>query len=704
MARRTFALTLASMWLVAASSWAQVCTEQSPSTVSLARRWRQLSLDLLGRPPTVEEYRQIAAKGDITDEAIAGLLEREDFYARMKGYHRALLRSNISGSIFTNGDTRLYGSSDGLKPLELRGVPTGALRGKIGVGCAHTIEQDACATQHEDPNLEPTSRSCRDERGVPLPVAVDYNTDYYDCTALPGAASCADAAAKGLVPAKHFYYCDMRTIADGGMAPFHCGPRGGNPTTAAMTQELTEDGGRVIAFQNPAPQSAPAPCPGGVCACGTKKQCGASCVDLSTDPTSCGACGKTCAANQACVAGVCQLARLDRCTTTLGLQSGIKGRYQPQLGCVQKDGVVVTPAPAWATTTAPTAMCAIEAQSRDVNPWTLESCETGRFSSDRSCGCGVKSRRCEPGSGALHNARIAAFNEEPLVLADSVLRRNEDYFTLLTTPRSFVNGTLSQLFREDQSPTLWPVSSPAERQLIPDVPIAATDTWVEYTRGPGASGVLTTASWLLRFPTHRARANQFWGAFLCKSFAPPAGAVAPSPTDNCNRENNLAKRCGCSGCHATIEPTGAHWGRFGQRNAVYLDPELYPRFSAKCRDCALSGDLSCDGQCANYIMQALDAEGAKDLGMLSTYLYRTAEEEPNIAAGPKLLVESALQGGELEQCAVRNVWNHLLGRPMTSEEERLYLKSLTDTFAAHHHDLKQLMLEVVKTEAYRRVD
>jgi hypothetical protein len=251
---------------------------------------------------------------------------------------------------------------------------------------------------------------------------------------------------------------------------------------------------------------------------------------------------------------------------------------------------------------------------------------------------------------------------------------------------------------------VWLVTSPTLPTLVPDVPVNDATTWVEYTRDENAAGVLTTAEWLYRFPTQRSRVNQFWQAFLCKSFSPPAGAVVPPPEDSCNRENNLAKRCGCSYCYAIIEPTGAHWGRFGERNAQYLSPEVFPRFSAKCRDCALNGDTTCDNQCGNYVMQAFDGEGASSLGLLRTYLYRTPEEEPNIVGGPRALVEKMLQTGDLERCAVHNAWASLLGRAMTTEEERLYLAGLVDAFAANSHDFKALMLAIMNTDAYRRVD
>jgi hypothetical protein len=166
----------------------------------------------------------------------------------------------------------------------------------------------------------------------------------------------------------------------------------------------------------------------------------------------------------------------------------------------------------------------------------------------------------------------------------------------------------------------------------------------------------------------------------------------------------LAKRCGCSYCHATLEPTGAHWGRFSERGALYLDPARYPRVDPACRDCALAGNVSCGGECAQYVMQAFDGEGAQSLGMLKTYLYRTPDEEPNIDQGPVLLVQRMAQTGELERCTVKRIWREFLGRPMTEVEQGMYLDELSVGFATGGHNLKELILKVVTSEAYRRID
>jgi hypothetical protein len=641
--------------------------------VPLERHLRQLSLDLLGRPPTIEEYRAFQAKGSVTAEDVRAMMGSEEFYGRMRDYHKALLRSNIRASVFDNGDTRLAGTgqeldlpgSPGRKytvPYELRGNTSSALRGANNQSCDVLIKQDACGVGGpplQDPhNADQTVTECRDSKDVPLPVSYDYDRNFYTCNRLTKTGvvidSCTKAVAEGVMEDKNLYFCDMQWVAgERKLAPFLCLPDKGRVTTAALTQEELV-AGRVVAFLHPAPPA-----------------------------------GTT-------------LTRLDRCTLKQTERNGVKGTYVPQRGCIQREGTVTKSAPFFAENPAATvAVCAIEAQERDANPWTMESCETARFSRDRTCGCGVGMRRCE--LSTTHDARLDAINMEPELIADSVIRRDEPYFNILTTRRSFVNGTLSEFYRQKQGVGIFTISSPASADVIPAIPYSQATTWREYIRDAQHSGVLTTPSFLYRFPTQRARVNHFYEAFLCKTFTPSPDPLPP-PENDCNRENNLAKRCGCNYCHATIEPTGAHWGRYDERNSLFLNPERFPRFDPKCRDCALSGDTNCGGECGQYVMQAFDGDGASSLGMLKTYLYRTPEEEANIEAGPRLLVERMLQTGDLERCAVRRVWHEFLGRPMTGEEQRLYLEELSQDFSRNNHSLKALIEKLVMTDAYRRID
>ncbi|MDY7227095.1 DUF1585 domain-containing protein [Hyalangium rubrum] len=586
------------------------------------------------------------------------MMSSDEFYERMRGYHRALLRSNVSGSVFDNGDTRLVGTGGANNPLGLRGNTSTSLRGVNNQSCDAYIEQDNCGAtaSRQDPHSEPATKVCRDAQGVPLPVSYDYDTNFFACTRLDSTdttvTSCDVAVTKGLVPAKHLNFCDMRRLGDGRLHPHLCLPDPNKSTTNVLTQEELE-GTKVVAFVHPNPPA------------GTN------------------------------------LTRLDRCTLEQPLRNGVKGAYTPVRGCIQREGYVTKPAPFFATEPTPVTVCAIEAQERDINPWTLESCETTRFARDRSCGCGTGMRRCEV--AATHTARISAINEEPELIANSVIEREEPYFNILTTRRSFVNGTMSEFYRQQQGVGIFTITAPADLSVMPAIPYLQVDTWEEYTRDASHSGVLTTPSFLYRFPTQRARVNHFYEAFLCKTFVPSSDPLPP-PEDNCNRENNLARRCGCNYCHATIEPTGAHWGRYDERNSLFLTPEKFPRFDPKCRDCALAGDTNCGGECGQYVMQAFDGDGANSLGMLKTYLYRTAEEEANIEAGPKLLVERMLQTGDLERCTVRRIWTEFLGRPMTTEESRLYLAPLSQEFSRSNHNLKALIEKLLMTDAYRRID
>lgn len=654
---RSAACTLALLASAAAAQTSGTCSQNRG--VPIERQLRQLFLDLLNRPPTIDEYRAVQARGSITASDVRALMATDEFYLRMRGYHRALFRANISASVYNFNVSALTGAGDAANPFGWRGINARGLRGGRNLACNQNIQQSACDAVREDPHAEPTTaKQCYDANGVPLPVSFDYDNTNYVCTQLdvgaPAITSCTAAVTAGAIPDKHLYFCDMRRDAANVLHPFRCLPNLASPGQSTLTAEELDANGRVTAFYDPA------------------------------RPTT----------------------RLERCTLDLALRNGIVGSYMPKNGCVQREGWTSIPATYWEPPGGRTTViaCAIEAQQRAVNPATGESCEAARFTNDRSCGCGVGGRRCESAGQQVHTARIAALNMEPELIADSVLRRDERYFNILTTRRSFVNGPLSAFYRQQQGVGVFAVSSPADLSSVPDVPYSQATTWQEYTRDDQHSGVLTAPAYLYRFATWRSRISSFYEAMLCTHFAPPANATLPAPEDACNREVNLAKRCGCTYCHATIEPTGAHWGRFSERGATFLDPMLFPRVDLRCRDCAVAGDAFCGGECANYVMQAYDGDGANSLGLLKTYLYRTELEEENILGGPRLLVERMLATGELERCTVKRMWTEFLGRSMTQQEMDLYLDALVRDFVASNWNLKSLIESLMRTPAYRRID
>ncbi|MGB5704353.1 MAG: hypothetical protein WBM48_16160 [Polyangiales bacterium] len=59
------------------------------------RYLRQLTLDLYGRIPTVEEYERLHALDDVTEQMIDEMIGSSEFYDQLRSYHRNLLWANL---------------------------------------------------------------------------------------------------------------------------------------------------------------------------------------------------------------------------------------------------------------------------------------------------------------------------------------------------------------------------------------------------------------------------------------------------------------------------------------------------------------------------------------------------------------------------------------------------------------------------------
>jgi len=59
------------------------------------RYLRQLTLDLYGRIPTVEEYERLHTLEDVSEEIIDEMIGSPEFYAQLRSYHRNLLWANL---------------------------------------------------------------------------------------------------------------------------------------------------------------------------------------------------------------------------------------------------------------------------------------------------------------------------------------------------------------------------------------------------------------------------------------------------------------------------------------------------------------------------------------------------------------------------------------------------------------------------------
>ena len=204
----------------------------------------------------------------------------------------------------------------------------------------------------------------------------------------------------------------------------------------------------------------------------------------------------------------------------------------------------------------------------------------------------------------------------------------------------------------------------------------------------------------MKFQTNRSRANQFYNAFLCQPFQPPADGLPGLESGDATLD--LTKRDGCKYCHSLLEPAASYWGRWTQFGAGYLDPERFPPYNEDCEWCALTGN-SCTPECNRYyITDPLASEEDPYIGWMSSYEFRESQHFSHIEEGPAMLVRRSLVDGRLPECVAEKTANWLLGRAV-SADERAWVTELAAQFVASDYRYKELVRAIVTSDYYRRV-
>ena len=670
--------------------------------VSPARYLRQLSFDLRGAPPTRAELREVMGRGEVPDATIEGFLRDPRFLERVKRWHADLLWPNIGGFqlrvggnlVVAVGPNQLSASTANPERIvemldhrsdEATCPPLGDPANLTAVSCCTADDPDhpaCCLLRHAA--YDPADPACV-ARSMAMPATFSYGSGTGD-GALRGRDTYLGCDGALEYPPPRVAPTDARWHPDPGGRPTYVAPRSG------ATRHYYDE--RDI----PLPYDDAAHCPN-YCRAATGTGPGGAFARADYAPkTGRDALGRTVEGDGpgfVCPEGMVEVENpCDNVVSTTRMESRVQ---------VRQEGFRLTQ-PWWAGGRW-IKTCAYEAQEREQSLDHRIPCNLGRFL-DRSCGCGPDGRYCAPFTGDYaHPSRVVsdlrdAINREPLEIVASVVGRDEDYATILTTRRGVANGPLAFMNRY-QTPRMGELefTPSAPPEALPDVP-ASDPTWHEYQRSPMHSGVLTTPAFLARFATRRSRVDRFLTAFLCRPFAPRAGPL-PDPGDACNREPNLARRCGCSECHAVIEPFGAAWGRWGERGTAYLAPELFRRFDAAC---ALCVGVNCPDRCRHYVTNAAAGDADPRVGYLQSYLDRTDAETCRIDQGPRTLVADGLATGELQACAARTLWERLLNRPMSESEYASVLPALVRDFEANGRSYRALVRAVVTSAAYRRID
>jgi hypothetical protein len=344
-------------------------------------------------------------------------------------------------------------------------------------------------------------------------------------------------------------------------------------------------------------------------------------------------------------------------------------------------------------------VCAFDAQDRLE---TSEGQACGQQSTSRhpECGCGPNLRWCATGTQERQIRDAMAMQVDRLVR--EIVEADKPYTELFTATHQEVNGPLVHYWTHMTllNSNIINYPEPISVQELPALGFDKQDEWVKIEGGPQHAGVLTLPAYLLRFQTNRARANQFFVQFMCQPFQPPSQGLEVDA--RAESEPDLQVRAGCKYCHGILEPAAAHWGRWRERGAAYLEPVAFPAKSDQCAVCAQTG-RQCSAECrSHYSLLLTDPKTAQFAGMLKAYTYLAAEHAANVEQGPRLLALRAVADNKLPACVSRHSAEFLLGRPLTDAEQP-WVEDLVRVFAWNKYSYRSLVRAVVTSQPYRSV-
>ena len=364
---------------------------------------------------------------------------------------------------------------------------------------------------------------------------------------------------------------------------------------------------------------------------------------------------------------------------------------------LQREGWVMI-SPYWDPETS-IKVCAFDAQDAVYSSNGTE-CASRSGWKVMDCGCGPNLNYCYRNN--INGKLTQAMTEDVDRRIKRTVSEDLPYIELFTGRTAFVNGPMVHFIRYQTESwdgvRLDPV--PYNVDTLPDLHYTQEDEWVEIQLPEDHAGLLTSIAFLLRFQTNRARANRFYNAFLCRPFQPPVGGLPPAD-DESAAEADLQKRAGCKYCHAILEPSAAHWGRWPELGGGFADADRFPIYRDDCFTCAISNN--CDEDCNRfYVTRSYTPEVNAYLGYLKPYVFLRPEHEINIESGPALLAMQGVVNHELPTCSARTAIEMALGRELLPEEQS-WPEEMAIDFAAQNFSYRTLIKAVVTSDTFRRV-
>lgn len=360
-------------------------------------------------------------------------------------------------------------------------------------------------------------------------------------------------------------------------------------------------------------------------------------------------------------------------------------------------------------------VCAFDAQETESYTLPASDADAGTHTCDdvfavgksALCGCGPNLNYCMLNS-VVQAPILASMREQLLRLVDDHTNGTLPYSELLTTKRSWINGTLVHYFtyiaQRQSFARTQNVYQPADGSL-PKLAYNEQDKWVEVVRDDPHAGILTLPAYLLRFQTNRGRANRYRIAFEGQYFQPPAAIDT-----GCNKEGeDLTLRCVCRNCHVTLEPLAAHFGQFVEAGTAAVRD--FTREFGAYKACQKAAPLTSAQWCDRYYVASPDPVDP-DIRPYRLKALRYADKDhpqigPNFDGGPGALAKSDIAGGIFHQVATRHMFELLMKRePNLDATSPDYEGEIVDEIAKEfqaHDNLKLLVTRLVKLPMYRRM-
>ena len=309
--------------------------------------------------------------------------------------------------------------------------------------------------------------------------------------------------------------------------------------------------------------------------------------------------------------------------------------------------------------------------------------------------CGANFHKCFPyaisagdhDDDNFYRRRIAAaMAQEPGRMMAKIVRENRKYSEVLTSSKSVVNGVYLHFLHNfgsiitksfHASSSGWRI----EKNLLNSYPNLASlydnlcgtkhscvqqDDWHWLERGGNRhAGVLTTPAFHRATNGRRAKANKMRSALLCREFVDPPGAKA-DPNDTRIPEF----RAYCKGCHVYLEPMARffyRWPDTGNDNIYFYN---------------------------HLRSQPLRAQSYKDTSCSEC----GAVQGDDVAGFAAILTTH--EGEAFKQCAVRQAFEFLIRRPLSSAERKNILPQYMQIYKDSDEKLWAVMEAIINSKIF----